>query len=102
MANDKKNISDISRTLFWDTDYSNFDPEKQASYLVNKVLHFGTLDDFKIIVSYYGKPRLRKIIKELHFLDDKTFHFCSAYFNIPLTVFEHYKLKVSNLKQGNS
>lgn len=96
MSSNKKSISGLSRTLFWDTDYTTIDPEKHAAYIIDRVLYLGTMEDFKIILSYYGKPKIKEVAMQMRYLDDRVLHFCSVYFNVPLTEFRCYTLKQSN------
>ena len=72
----------ISDTLFWDVDISSIDYVKNAPFVVERVLTMGTLEDFFTIRDYYGKPKLKRIIKNLRYLDDRTLSFCSTYFNM--------------------
>jgi hypothetical protein len=101
MKTTKKSISDLSRFLFWDTDYTTIDPEKHAEYIIDRVLSRGSLEDFRILVAYYGKPKIKKIAKQIRYLDDRTLHFCSAYFSVPLNDFRCFILKQSNQAAWN-
>ncbi len=87
----------LSRTLFWDTDYDKIDWEKNAPYVVDRVLQRGTLEEFKAILTFYGRERMREIIKNLRYMDKRPMHFASVYFDIPLEEMRCYKLKQLNL-----
>jgi len=80
----------ISQVLFWDVDINSIDYEKHASFIVQRVLEAGTLNDFYSIRDFYGKPRLKHIIKNLRYLDDRTLSFCSIYFKIKPEQFRCY------------
>jgi hypothetical protein len=90
-------INQLSKTLFWDSDISSIDAEKHKSYIVDRVLSLGTLEDFRLLKAFYGKSKIKRIVKELRYMDERVLHFCSAYFNVPIIKFRCYEQK--QLKQ---
>ena len=94
-------VASLSKTLFWDTDIANIDPVKHAPYIVERVLSRGTMDDFKLLKAFYGKTKISHITQKLRYMDDRVLHFCSAYFNIPLTEFRCYIEKQSSQTSWN-
>lgn len=81
---------DFSPHLFWDIAIESLDLDQHAPYIIDRVLSLGTMDDFKNIKRYYGLEKIKQVVKEARYLDDKVLHFCSLYFNIPLTDFRCY------------
>jgi hypothetical protein len=94
-------ISNLSPTLFWDTDITKIDSKTNAAYIVERVLTMGNLKEFKSLLEYYGKSELKKIIIKLRSLDVRTMHFCSIYFEIPLSNFRCYEQRQSNKAHWN-
>jgi len=84
---------ELSSYLFWDIHLTSLDLEQHASYIVDRVISLGTLDDFLKIKSFYGHQKISDILKELRYLDDKALHFSSVYFNIPLSEFRCFTQK---------
>ena len=100
-GNDQSLLSKLSGTLFWDTEVNSIDPDRHAPYIIERVMTRGTLDDFKHIKAFYGKAKIEQIVTNLRYLDDRTIHFCSAYFKVPLSQFRSYKLKQSGQANWN-
>jgi hypothetical protein len=98
---DTELISQLSPVLFWDVDRAKLHPQKHAAYIVERVLSLGTMEDFQQIKEYYGKPKIKRIAKKLRYLDDRVLHFCSIYFNVPITHFRCYTLKQSSPSHWN-
>jgi hypothetical protein len=94
-------ISALSKSLFWDVDPEKIDINKNAPFIVGRVLTLGNLTEFKTIVEYYGKARLKDIIIKLRDLDIRTIHFCSIYFKVPLNDFRCYIEKQSTQAHWN-
>jgi len=94
-------ISNLSPNLFWDTDISKIDSHKHASYIVERVLTMGKLNEFKFLISFYGKTELKNIITKIRDLDIRTMHFCSIYFKIPISHFKCYEQKLSKKAHWN-
>ncbi len=91
----------LSKSLFWDINIETLDYQKHASYVIDRVLSHGTLQDFQTIKTYYGKPKIKRVAKSLRYLDDRVLHFCSAYFNSPLTDFRCYTTRQLNQSHWN-
>ncbi len=81
---------DLSKSLFWDVDPYSIDLDKHALFIIERVLVRGTWEEFKKIMSYYGKESVGLFACQIRFLDKKTFSFCSSYFNIPKEEFKCY------------
>ena len=47
-------LSALSPHLFWDIDKNRADMDSCPSQIIQRVLEYGTLDDWKLILSYYG------------------------------------------------
>lgn len=89
-------MTHLSKSLFWDVDFEKIDWEKNAIFVVERVLMKGKWENFKSILEYYGKPRIKEIIVNLRYLDKRTLQFCSVYFDIPLNKFRCYNIRQSN------
>ncbi len=86
----------LSKSLFWDVDFEKIDWEENAPFVIERVLMKGKWENFKSILGFYGKPRIKEIIVKLRYLDKRTLQFCSVYFDIPLNKFRCYNIKQSN------
>jgi len=92
----------LDKKLFWDIDFNKLDVDKRKEYIIERVLDRAiTWEHFKAIIQYYGKKEVANVAKNIRYLDDKTIHFCSVYFDIPLNEFRCYTLKQSLPKHWN-
>lgn len=93
----KKDISmqDFSSHLFWDTDLSKFDLDKHKSFLIQRVIEYGTLNDWKLIKEFYGLETIKKLSLEFRTLDVVSLSFLSTLFKIDKTEFRCYRHKQS-------
>ncbi|MBX3417049.1 MAG: hypothetical protein KF851_05550 [Pirellulaceae bacterium] len=89
----------IDPKLFWDTDATKVDPERHASYVIERVVTRGQWEDWKNLVAFYGKERIKQVVIGLRYLDPKTHHFLAFYFNVPLESFRCYT--EMSLNQGH-
>jgi len=92
----EKGILGLSKALFWDVDPKTIDLEKHAAYIIERALTIGTMEDFIIIKNYYGKRKIKRIVKHLRYLNDRDLNFCSIYFNVPINEFRCYTTKQLN------
>lgn len=98
-----KNWQDLalSPTLFWDTDASKIGLDTHAKTIVERVVLHGTWKEFKAVLEYYGKDKIKEILVKLRYLDSRTLSFCSVYFDTPITKFRCYTLKQLNPTHWN-
>ncbi len=91
----KYQISDLSVHLFWDVDISNLSFEKSAQYLIERVAYLGDLSDWLIIRSVYDERRIKQVILNMRYLDERSLHFYALVFDVPKESFRCYKLRQS-------
>jgi len=91
----------LSPTLFWDIDGSKVGLDTHAKTIVERVLLHGTWPEFKAVLGYYGRDKIKDILVKLRYLDSRTLSFCSAYFNVPISEFRCYTLKQLNPTHWN-
>ena len=103
MELNKKSWQDLalSPTLFWDTDASAISLDTHVKTIVERVILHGTWPEFKSVLDYYGKERIKDVLVKLRYLDNRTLSFCSVYFNVPITEFRCYTLKQLNPTHWN-
>jgi hypothetical protein len=75
----------FSQFLFWDAPIDKIDPEKNKNYIIERVLSRGFLQDFYFLLQLYSTEEITAAVKKSKVLDNKTVHFCSYYFKIPIT-----------------
>ena len=47
----------LRQSLFWDVDPDTINPDKHASYIIERILDFGTKDEVRWLFQHY--PRLK-------------------------------------------
>lgn len=83
----------ISRQIFWDTDYEGIDWEANSRFVIERVLMFGTLDDWKIIKTKFGICRIIEEMKQSRELDPKSMNFLSELYMVPKNEFKCFTQK---------
>jgi len=86
----------FSKFLFWDTDYEKVDFEKNARYVIEKVVMFGNIRDWRMLQNYYGMQRIKEVVVMARDLDPKTLNLLSLIFNVPKKEFRCYNYIQSN------
>jgi hypothetical protein len=83
----------IPKRLLWDVDLKEFDMQEGRSFVVERVLQRGTMDDFYTIFKMYGGVRgVRKIIRdEVHSLEPRDMAFACATFDLKKEELKCYK-----------
>ena len=81
----------LTPSLFWDTDPTALDPEKNKSYIIPRVMDYGTLDDVRSLYSYYGLDCIIKVLLEVPCLDKKTISYFAWKYHIPQDRFRAFR-----------
>jgi len=91
----------LSKTLFWDTDPTKIDYEKNARHIIERVLQRGDLCDWFEIKKYYGLDRIKSEVTQIRHLDKVTLNFCCKYFQLSKEQFKCYTTDQSIQKLWN-
>lgn len=67
----------LSPYLFWDFDTAQFDIDKNAAWLIQRVLEYGQMSDWNIIENYFGIDRIVSIALNLRTLNPMARSFLS-------------------------
>ena len=59
----------FSKNLFWDADPSELSMEVSARYIIQRVLEYGQMNDWRLINRYYGLDKIVEECKQMRTLD---------------------------------
>jgi hypothetical protein len=96
MNTEEKKPMELSRVLFWDTDYDKIDWDKKARYVIERVVTRGNWSDWRSVCAYYSLDRIRTEMLQSRDLDKKNLNFLSKLFEIPQEQFRCYMYHQSN------
>lgn len=60
------------QTLFWDVDPKNIDADKNARYVIERILDFGDDSEVRWMWDYYNHSLIRRVLGESRALFPKT------------------------------
>ncbi|MEX2483826.1 MAG: hypothetical protein WED10_04685 [Brumimicrobium sp.] len=83
-------VENLSNHLFWDTDKSSLLNNSSEIFVLERVMEYGNIDDWRAINSFYKRKKLKKLVVQLKNISDKSFAFLSNYFDIPKEKFACY------------
>ena len=86
----------LSKVLFWDTNYDTIDWDNKSRFVIMRVVTRGNWSDWLAIKQYYGLEHIKAEMLQERYLDKKSVNFLSKFFNIPNTQFRCYTLQQSN------
>ena len=89
-------IEKLSPVLFWDMDKSLLNTESHSAGLVQRVLEYGTLQDWRLTRDYYGLARIVDICKQLRTLDPMALSFICAISDTKKEDYRCYQFRQSN------
>ncbi len=95
MIKQNLNIHNFSKHLFWDTNRSKLNIQKNKSYIIKQVLEYGLIEDWQIIQSSYGIDEIAETAKLYRELDKKALSFVSFLSQIPIEEFRCYNYQQS-------
>jgi hypothetical protein len=76
-------ISQLTPTLFWDTDISSISETEHAAFIIQRVCMLGTWNDWLLLKAGYGLQKIENELLNARYLDQKTLNYFSILFNIP-------------------
>jgi hypothetical protein len=60
------------QSLFWDTNPDKIDPQKNAKYIIEKVMDFGRDEEVRWLWNFYDKSLLREVVNKSRSLRAET------------------------------
>lgn len=88
-------ITDFSRHLFWDVKTDTLNPDLHQRLIVERVIQRGSLNDLSLLEQLYSKDRIRAVISQLPWLNEKDIAFVHIYFDIPYVALKCYTKRPS-------
>lgn len=85
----------LSKVIFWDTQYDTINWENKARFVIERVVMYGTAEDWQRIKAFYGITRIKNEMLQSRDLDAKSLSFLSCVFNTPKEKFRCYTEKQS-------
>ena len=76
-------IQGFSDNIFWDVDRDHIDLSLHAPYVVQRVLEYGQIGDWKLLLAYYGLDEIVSISKNLRSLETRALAFISTISRTP-------------------
>jgi hypothetical protein len=74
----------IDKKIFWDINPENLDWQRNAQFIIERVLTRGFTNDVRLIFKTYTEEQLRNAVINSKTLDKKTANFMCNFLNIPL------------------
>ena len=86
----------MSQVLFWDIDMNEADMDKYPAHFIQRVLEYGTMDDWRLLRSYYGLPKIVEECKQLRTLDPVCLSYICAISHTNPEEYRCYHFRQSN------
>jgi len=97
----KISFENFSPHLFWDVEPSKIDFDKHKAWVIQRVLEYGLMNDWKLIHQYYGINEIAQTVMNLKDIDKKSASFISVLSGIPKEKFLCYSINPSKPKHWN-
>lgn len=92
----KECLEKLSPVLFWDIDKEQANLDKYPSFFIQRVLEYGNLNDWSILLNYYGKKKIADICKSLRSLDNKCLSYICTITNTKKEDYRCYRIAQSS------
>ena len=80
----------FSKRCFWEQDFKKLDLEDSKSYIITKVVSFGSQNDYIELFNYYGWEIIKEEVVQIRYLNKKVMNFLSILFEINIKNFKAY------------
>ena len=86
----------LSPVLFWDMDRNAVNLDQCPGQIIQRVLEYGEMDDWRLIRDYYGMDKIAEACKQLRTLDPKALAYICLMSNTKPTEYRCYHFRQSN------
>lgn len=98
----KECINQFTSNLFWDTDMNKLDMNEYPAYVIQRVLEYGEMQDWRLINKFYGLPKIVEVCKNLRTLDPVCLSFICTISHTNKEDYLCYRTRQSNPTPWNS
>ena len=77
-------LPETSVAYFWDVDVSSVDVDKDASFIIHRLLEWGDVEDIRWLLNRYPKNLLISNLQDCRSLNPKSAVFWALLLNVPL------------------
>lgn len=88
-------INKLSSHLFWDVDKETLSFDKNAEFVVGRIMDYGLMEDWIVLRNSIGIQKIAEIAMNIRDLDPKSLHFIATLANIPIEKFRCYTIQQS-------
>ena len=88
-------IQGFSDYIFWDVDRNAIDLTENAPYVVQRVLEYGQVGDWKLLLGFYGLDEIVRVSRKLRTLEPRALSFISTVSKTPIDQFRCYNTRQS-------
>lgn len=92
----------FSHYLFWDIDVKKFDIDKNAAWIIQRVLEYGNMRDWMIVENHFGLDKIIKYSLNFRTLDPVALSFLCFISGEKKENFRCYHISLSNPTPWNS
>lgn len=82
MRKNNSNFPNYISKYFWDVGMDDVDPQKNSSYISERLLEWGDFEALDWLIKTYGKEFLKRTVERSRNLSVKSANFYSIYFGI--------------------
>lgn len=72
VARRKEPVIKFRQSLFWDVDPKKIDPQKHATYIIERILDFGNDQELRWMAHYYRTPQIHKVVTTSRAIHNKS------------------------------
>lgn len=86
----RSSILKLPERLFWDTCYDRIDPDEQYLWVITRVFDYGSWEDVKEVIAYYGEKKVKKSLLKSSYIRPKSLSLACSLFNLNPSDFKCY------------
>lgn len=77
-----KTLPTFLKKYFWDIDFAKLDPDKRATYIIERLLEMGDEKAVRWVLQTFKKSEIKKVIRQSRNLSPQTANFWSLILDV--------------------
>ena len=95
-------IEKLNPQFFWDVDISQISKESASRLIIERIFKLGNLHEINLVIEFYGRDQVVKVLTNLNYFDPKTFNFITKFFKVPDEKFKCHTQKQLKIQHWSS
>ncbi|OGZ78202.1 MAG: hypothetical protein A2528_00065 [Candidatus Staskawiczbacteria bacterium RIFOXYD2_FULL_37_9] len=94
-------MDNVDKKIFWDVNLENSEIQKNASFIIGRILEYGNENDIKWMLKNFKISQIKKILSTKKNISIKSARYWSSFFDVPKNKILCLKMSYQKMRKSH-